>query len=104
MFNVGDQVRQAGEKEIGEIVTIIEDIALVKYAKVKKKIPLAELISPLKGSITLTPEVYDNAVKEIMYEVAADYGKEDANDLDGMLKVIGVVCATLKRRLFDNND
>lgn len=104
MFKIGDPVKQIGGDEIGEIVTIVGDIALVKFRKSKKKIPLAELVSPLKGSICLTPETFDYAVKELMYEAAADYGKEDANDLDGILEVIGVISASLKRRLFETND
>lgn len=98
-FQTGDRVRIIGKRETGKIVNIIDDIALVKYSDgTKKKIAISNLLPPLEEGITLTPAQYDEAVKALMYEAAEDAG--DTDQLDGMLEVIGAICAQLKARIF----
>lgn len=103
-FKPGDRVRVIGETKVGEIVSLIEDVALVQYPKGnKRKITLVNLLPPLDdNSIRLTPETYDEAVKSIMYDIAADIG--DTDQLDGVLEIVGAVSSQLKTRLFNKND
>lgn len=104
MFKIGDKVRIIGERKTGIIVKMIDDIALVQYPNgQKKKIGVVNLLPPIEDndSIEITPEKYDEYVKALMYE-AAENAKND-EQLDGILEVIGVICARLKMRLFDGN-
>lgn len=104
MFNIGDSVRIIGERATGKIVRIVDDIALVQYPDGrKKKIGVCNLFPPIEDSnnIELTPEKYDEAVKALMY-TAAESAESD-EQLNGILEVIGAICAQLKARLFDGN-
>ena len=108
MFKCGDFVMDINTGRAAQVKnTALSPTILIKYTdgdKEKAKVSESDLIKVEGETVLLTPAAYDQAVKEIMYEAAADYEGQDQTELDSMLEVIGVICSTLKRRVFAEND
>lgn len=102
MFKIGDNVRILKERRVGKITNIIDDTAIVKFENSDKiKTRLSYLSYGESNDVIITPEKYDEAVKALMY-TAAESAESD-EQLNGILEVIGAICAQLKARLFDGN-
>lgn len=100
MFQIGDRVRVVGETVVGEVERIIGDVAIVRYKDRKSKTHIENLVAAGENYY-ITPARYDEVVKGLMYQAAEDAGNSE--DLDYILKIIGMVCGQLKARLFDGN-
>lgn len=108
MFKCGDFVMDISTGRAAQVKNVaLSPTILIKYTdgeKEKAKVNESDLIKVEGETVLLTPAAYDQAVKEIMYEAAADYEGKDQAELDGMLRVIGVVCSSLKQRVFSENE
>ena len=108
MFKCGDFVMDISTGRAAQVKNVaLSPTILIKYTdgeKEKAKVSESDLIKVEGETVLLTPAAYDQAVKEIMYEAAADYEGKSQEELDGMLRVIGEVCVTLKQRVFSGND
>jgi hypothetical protein len=97
MFKPGDIVRPIGEAKTGEIVAVIDGIALVQFAGKRRKVPLSALI--LADEKTVTAACYDEAVKGLLAETA-DNARDIGAPVGLTLEIVASVCGKLRRRLF----
>lgn len=105
MVNVRDRVRKKDDRNRVAIVDNVDcrPSIIIKYDNgEKEKVLESDLIEARDDSIRLTPERFDETVKALMYATAEDVG--DTDKLDGVLEIIGAVCAQLKARLFDGRN
>ena len=102
-FRPGDQVRIIGDTQTGEIINIINDIAIVKYQRERKKIAVVNLLpARYDGGVRITPEKFDDIVKDVIAETVKRGGGSE--DLETILELIAATGSEIKERLFYGED
>ena len=106
-YRIRDRVRVQGDKRIGTIVEDIGGKIIVKYPegdKVKTIPAYLDLVTeePEKEAREgVTPEEYDEVVKDFLADIEMETEAENQKDKDHLLEFVKEICGQLKTRLFE---